>query len=267
MKNIRGSITNECKKLEWIQEIYPGHWIFKEPISKLLSNLGDYFFKEIGKPLKFSRIIFPKIIPENTFLKYGNSLYPASIALTVNRNRKKAKSLLVLDPALTCFYGSYMDSNIPLIRLPILANDLGLGMGFRNESNKNLKEFYRSVEYYRSDFLFLGTPTQVTKLLKNINILFNKSIEKLDLKIYKTKDTDKVKNQLLESIDFMVDIGKENIEIASTANRKTWVTNNYNIKCAEGNELWSGYLSVGLTRILYCFLATHGFDKTKWPKF
>jgi seryl-tRNA synthetase len=266
LKTIKNSITNECIKRGWLKEIYTGHWIFYEPLSTLLVLFKEFFSDSIKEKLKIQEVLFPKIIPLNLYEKYGKKFYPTNLALQIKKNPKEIST--VLDPALTVAYSSLNDSIIPIKNLPILYNEIDISASFRNEK-RSLKEFSRSVEYYKSDFIFLGTPEQVSNIHEITVNAFKDCLSKLELKIFLNSKILKIKSEgkYLNIIDFLFRYEKQSLEIASAANRRTWVTSKYNIRNSENKPMWSGYLSIGLTRILYSFLSSNGFEDSNWPIF
>jgi len=266
MTEIRDDITQKAIELGWLKTIYPGVWMVYDPLASYMDFLQEFFYERIGRPLGFMKLIPPTIIPKRIYHRYGQEFYPVELAIEIKEFANQGNSeQLVLDPAFTSFYGSLENRALAEDILPFQVTEASIGISYRNE--KDVSEFSRSREFIKKEFLFIGYPDQVRNLHIKTMTSFESCLNLLGLehRIRENRTQIKGRQNDYQTTDFEIDINNIQLEVASAANKQNWVTSHYNIRSVSGRELWSGYLSIGLSRIMYCILSVHGFDECKWP--
>lgn len=259
------SITKKCEESKLIRKIAPGLWVFRSHLSRLLQNLVESLDNYMSKELSFDRVLFPKIIPFKYFKKYGSTFYPENIVFRINKRDLNQESF-ILDPAATSFYSSYSNSLIEDSELPIKITDLGIGVSFRKEDPKTINEFYRAREYYKKEFLFIGYPDDVNEIQKKLLEQLESFLSKIELSVHYTDEKIISDDKRFTTKEINSPCDGDKLEVASTGIREDLITSHYEIRSVSKKELWSGFLSIGLSRLVYCILSKYGLNPNLWPK-
>ncbi len=305
--------TEEMVKRGWlVQGPTKGKWFYRPQATALLRSMEKIVMEEVFKPLGFQEVIGSNIISGDIWIKTGHLMgMPMEIyyvtepksrseefwedfidVLKITREipheifRKKVtlRPLKGLTYAqCPVIYWSFKNKVIDENDLPVLVMDRTQN-SFRYESGGR-HGIERTDEFYRIEFVFIGTPEQVVeikdKMIERYKYIFEeilelewrmaevipfhlqhsgeifeedkccKTIGTIDFEAYLPYRGDRETSEWLEF---------QNITIVGDKYTKA-----FNIK-GQKSDLWSGCSGVGLNRWVAAFTAQKGLDEGNWPK-
>lgn len=219
------TITKICMDRFWLIKYDKNQWIYTEFLTNLLRKLENDIIEKIAHKLGFKEWIFLNIINKKTLNVYGlKNIKPFYI-----------KNNLVLDPLKISLYqalaNKYLKKSVKVFER---------NTTFRNE--KISENFHTANEFRRLDFYYIGKPKEVLDLRNNFIKLFKVYLKKLDIEC-------KIINK--DEKGFIKEFYCDNLELGNIGTKKDTILKKFRIR---NNDLWAGYASIGLDRILYCIL-------------
>lgn len=282
-------------------------WVLPKRTTKLITGLKKLFTNKIAEENNFEEWIFPRIIPERILLKTGWLNFHRSEAFLINPKReyqytpidirgnpfnisedttgfKICEIAYTLDP-IQCvsFYYSLFKNKIPLNQLPIKVFEHQGGWTWRNETE--LKGFYKTIEFLRIEFVYMGLYSHVIEIRKNLISCFSNCIKKiLDLPLFfaegescfvePTKANNYEHNNYeyidktedFQTIDLIIKRLDGSFSEVGSISRYSDIPSNFAIEITgKADQLWSGCMGIGLNRILICIWEKYGLDENSWP--
>ncbi len=218
------ALTKSLLDKNLIIEYDKNQYVYTEELTKMLRYLENGIIKNIAKPMKFKEWILPAIIKNETIQKYGNT----------DISYFKVNEQYILDPLRITLYTLL---NKKELQLPLKIFERSLV--FRNENKTNNLAIQN--EFRRLDFFYIGIQKEVTKIMKTFIKQFKKYLE-----------TNKIEYTTTEE-ELITEFQSKTIEIANIGTRKNLRLKQYNAKTDD--NIWAGYASIGLDRLVYCKLS------------
>ena len=298
--------SEEMEKLGWIKHgMSRGQWIFGPKAASLVRVFEQIAIEEIIKPLGFSEMIFPKLVPWDVWMHSGHAkgVYPEIYYVCTPKSRDPAYWEEVTD-----YYKVTGEVPIDMIRERIdgpiggmcyaqcppfwpfvqgetLGNDcLPLhvfdrsGTSHRYESG-GIHGIERVDEFHRIEVLWLGTAEQTVATADKLHEAYLRVFDEiLELEWRCAKVTPWFMAQEgLAGLSDTERVGTRDYEAILPYNgdwlefQNVSINGNkypkgFNVKIQSGEECWSGCSGIGLERWTASFLAQKGFDKENWPE-
>lgn len=274
----------------WVKKFSDGQWVYLSKMAKLFRVLINVLRDDIARPLKFEEWIFPRLLKEETLKKFGcidswpkylfnvSSLPEGGSQTTINKDCK-----YMLDPVQCSQFYQYLSMySLSPEDLPIKIFETLGGWTYRNEFKKNLNGFSKTIEFLKTEFVFVDRPKQVGAIRMQTLEKILEILEKLELRwrvvigqgCYenlpkkKTKTQKGIKNvNEIETLDIELYIPYEKrwLELSSCNILYDEKIRTFNIRRSPKLKIWSGCIGVGINRFAYGFLSQHSFDTKKWP--
>lgn len=303
-------ITEELLKRGWVKKFSAsGVWHFMPPMTALIRAIEQLIVERIALPMGFQEILLPRLISLDTERKKGqtaiaNEMFwvcpPASrdpgffdefvdyveITQTVPRDLllKKLEPPIGAISYAQCegFYQLFEKEILDLDALPMKFYDR-FGPTWRYEAG-GIKGIERLNEFYRIEFVFIGSPDQVVKIRNEVKDRALEIIDKvfnMDWRLDKVipvylEHAGKVEDEeedLVKTYDLTImlpfetlDRKEKELEIASFHVHKDFYAERFNFKDKSERAVWTGCSGLGPTRFAYIFLLRWGFDFEKWPE-
>jgi seryl-tRNA synthetase len=255
---------------------------------RLFEVLKGLVEERIGRALGYIPITLPKISPVDTFRKanilgkwdgYLERVQPFSATNGVKEDYLMEP--LQCTPLYQYLEGRVLDASDGPLKLYDAS-----GPTYRNEDTEEISPLIKQREFHRSEFMYLGTKEQVISSREETLAKLEDLCDSLSMQYrivvgsgcYQISDDDILFPKTAEEIsikDLEVHIPAgfdkrgermHHLEVAGAAALGDIQAKRFNICASDGGHLWSGCVGVGLERLMYAFLAHHGFDKAAWPE-
>ncbi|RXE57070.1 seryl-tRNA synthetase [Methanoculleus taiwanensis] len=301
-----GNPTEEMLARGWIKHgASRGQWIFAPQAVALFRAFERIVVEEIIRPLGFSEMIFPKLVPWEVWMRSGHAkgVYPEIYYVCTPKTRDPsywediADYFKVTGEVPVEMIRDRLDGPIggmcyaqcppfwPFVQGETLANDClpirvfdRSGTSHRYESG-GIHGIERVDEFHRIEILWLGTAEQTIETANRLHETYTRVFEDLmELEWRSARVTPWFMAQegmLGESGS--ADIGTRDYE-ALLPYSNSWLEfqnvsvngdkypKGFNVKIQSGADCWSGCSGIGLERWTAAFLAQKGFDTAKWPE-
>ncbi|MFA6888497.1 MAG: aminoacyl--tRNA ligase-related protein [Candidatus Woesearchaeota archaeon] len=257
-----------------------GHYVLLPKATTLLRRLDNILETILAQNIGFEEVILPKMAPVETFQKAGILGRWDSYLLSVTpySTTQGISEQYILDPLqCTAFYQYHAGKSIDVSEKPLLWYDHS-GPTYRNENVPRLRAGIRQREFHRAEFMYLGSPEQVTATRKKCLSALENLCDDLKLQYrivvgagcYECNPEENSSNDIIPILDLEIFCPTESknqwLEVAGCSILETTVTSRFSIKNSNNESVWSGCVGIGLERFVYALLSTHGTDKKYWPK-
>lgn len=297
--------TQEMISRNWIKHgASRGQWIFGPQAVQLFRAFEQIVIDEIIKPLGYSEMIFPKLIPWEVWMKSGHAkgVYPEIYYVSTPKTRDPAYWEDIADyfkvtgevpvdmirdridgpiggmcyaqcpPFWTFVQGETLANDC----LPILVFDRS-GTSHRYESG-GIHGIERVDEFHRIEILFLGEKEHAIgaahKLHDSFTHVFDEILE-LEWRCARvtpwfmaqeglTGDTE-VSEAGTWDYEALLPYNGNWLEFQNVSVAGDKYPKGFNVKIQDNSECWSGCSGIGLERWTAAFLAQKGFDRENWP--
>ncbi|MEM2874539.1 MAG: aminoacyl--tRNA ligase-related protein [Candidatus Hadarchaeales archaeon] len=292
-----------CVREGWITE-FPGRgqWIYAEPYAALMHAIEDMIVERIALPMGFREVMLPKLIPIPVMRRMPGYLdsvpegmyyvcppprdpeafskFKASLRLTgripVDELRKVLKEpSYVLAPA-QCepFYQAFSGRRVRLEDLPLKQYDRS-GWTYRWEGG-GVEGLIRTQEFRRIEFVFMGSPDDVTSIRDEV---VERAIGLMDelglewrllvatpfyLREGETGSSEKA-GVATYDLEALLPYSGEWLELGSYNVHRDRFAKSFKIKEVRNRDIWTGCCGFGTSRWVVGFLAQHGLDGERWP--
>lgn len=282
-----------------------GQWIYGPQAVQLFRAFEKIVEQEIIKPLGFSEMIFPKLVPWEVWMRSGHAkgVYPEIYYVCTPKTR---------DPAYWEDIGDYfkvtgevwvekirerIDGPIggmcyaqcppfwPFVQGETLANGClpirvfdRSGTSHRYESG-GIHGIERVDEFHRIEIVWLGSVTQTVTLAGDLHAAYRHVFEDLlELEWRAAKVTPWFMAQegmvgscgceTVGTTDYEAYLPYSDswLEFQNVSVNGDKYPRGFNVKIQSGEECWSGCSGIGLERWTAAFLAQKGFDPAHWPE-
>ncbi len=301
-----GNPTEEMLARGWIRHgASRGQWIYAPQAVRLFRAFEEIVVEEIIRPLGFSEMIFPKLVPWEVWMRSGHAkgVYPEIYYVSTPKTRDPAYWEEIadyfkvtgevpvdrirdrLDGPIGGMCYAQCPPFWPFVQGETLANDClpirvfdRSGTSHRYESG-GIHGIERVDEFHRIEILWLGTAGETVEIADRLHEAYLHVFEDLlELEWRSAKVTPWFMAQegmLGESAS--VDIGTRDYE-ALLPYSGSWLEfqnvsvngdkypKGFNVKIQSGADCWSGCSGIGLERWTAAFLAQKGFDPAEWPE-
>jgi hypothetical protein len=213
----------------YISEFSKNIWVLSNRSIELLSNIENELLKMLKK-MSFKEWSFPHIIPYKVYKKIGkNDIKPYKI-----------ENGLILDPLGLACYKFLGQTNY--LKIPLLIFERKTV--FRKENK--YYDFKNSNEFKRIDCFYFEDPKKIILIHNKLIKIYTNYLKKKGFSIKTVQSRDHLKCEIfvLTSEGF--------IEVANIGVLKEKRIKQFNINFYK-KKVWSGYCSIGLSRLLYCF--------------
>jgi len=298
--------TQIMEKKGWIKRGYNrGQWIYGPQVTHLFRTFEKIVLKELLDPLRFSEMIFPKLVPWEVWMKSGHAqgVYPEIYYVCPPKTRdpeywedvkntyeitKEIPVDLIKDKIdspiggmcyaqCPSFWGFLQGETLPTNQLPLKVYDHS-GTSHRYESG-GIHGIERVDEFHRLELVWLGTKEETLEMAEKIKEKYKHIFENiLEIKWRTAWVTpwfmaQEGKNGLSD----MEGAGTVDYEAITPYNNK-WIefqnlsvnadkyTKGFNVKSQNNEKLWSGCSGIGLERWTAAFISQHGINNDKWPE-
>lgn len=302
-----GNPTEEMISRGWIRHgASRGQWIFAPPAVQIIRALEEIVEEEILRPLGFSEMIFPKLVPWEVWMRSGHAkgVYPEIYYISTPKTR---------DPAYWEDVGDYfkvtgkvwveeirkrVDGPIggmcyaqcppfwPFLQGETIANEVlpirifdRSGTSHRYESG-GIHGIERVDEFHRIEVVWIGTIEQTVKVAEELHERYRHVFEDiLELRWRAARVTPWFMAQegMIGEGCCSGAVGTTDYEAFLPYN-DTWLEfqnvsvngdkypRGFNVKLQSGAECWSGCSGIGYERWVAAFLSQKGFDTSRWPE-
>ncbi|MFH7882559.1 MAG: aminoacyl--tRNA ligase-related protein, partial [Candidatus Aenigmatarchaeota archaeon] len=303
-------ITEELVKRGWVKKFTTaGVWHFLPPMTALIRAIEYLIVERIAKPMEFQEIFLPRLISLETHMKKGQLAIPNDlfwVCPPISKNLEEfedfidyvevtqtiPKELLMkkLDLPIGAisyaqcegFYQIFEKEIVDLDKLPLKFFDR-FGPTWRYEAG-GLKGLERLNEFYRMEFVYIGSPEQVVDIRDEVKDRTLEIIDKifdLEWRIDKVipvylehaGKVEEEKEELVKTYDLTILLpfktlskAERELEIASFHVHKDFYAERFNFKDKAGRIVWTGCCGLGPTRFAYVFLLRWGFNFNEWPE-
>ncbi|MFC1690658.1 aminoacyl--tRNA ligase-related protein [Nanoarchaeota archaeon] len=270
-----GDVGKIAEEKEWLKEVSPGVFLYRQEITGIFTKLRELFEKEVVYPMEFGEMVFSRLLLPQTLADFGCIKYTPELLFEATRG----STTRILDPVQCApLYEAIRGQTLNY--LPLLVYEPGIEPTFRNEKEEELDSFFKAKEFRRLELIYIGTPDQVRETrrtvekyvlsyLTNLEINWRTTVgepccgfpETLD-KYKKAQKPDEIP---IHDIEVWLPHKEEWREIAGCGIEYDRLVKAFNV--GPDQNLWSGCTGLGLNRLAYAFLAQHGFDKENWPAY
>lgn len=301
-----GDPTQEMVRRRWIKHgASRGQWIFGPQAVEIFRAVERLVLDEIIKPLGFSEMIFPKLVPWEVWMRSGHAkgVYPEIYYVCTPKTRDpsywediadyyKVTGTVPVDQIRERLDGpvggmcyAQCPPFWPFVQGETLANDClpirvfdRSGTSHRYESG-GIHGIERVDEFHRIEILWLGTREQTIATASRLHDLYTRLFEdvlELEWRCAKVTPWFMAQEGMVgESSD--AEIGTRDYEACLPYNG-SWLEfqnvsvngdkypKGFNVKIQSGEECWSGCSGIGLERWTAVLLAQKGFDRANWPE-
>jgi seryl-tRNA synthetase len=301
-----GNPTEEMLNLGWIKHgASRGQWIFGPQAVQLFRAFEAIVVEEIIRPLGYSEMIFPKLVPWEVWARSGHAkgVYPEIYYVCTPKTRDPsywedvADYFKVTGEVPVEMIRERIDGPIggmcyaqcppfwPFVQGETLANDClpirifdRSGTSHRYESG-GIHGIERVDEFHRIELVWLGSREQTVEAANQLHDAYTHVFEDLlELEWRSAKVTPWFMAQEgMVGESGSADIGTRDYEAYLPYNN-SWLEfqnvsvngdkypKGFNVKIQSGADCWSGCSGIGLERWTASFLAQKGFDSDRWPE-
>ncbi len=301
-----GNPTEEMLARGWIRHgASRGQWIYAPQAVRLFRAFEEIVLEEIIRPLGFSEMIFPKLVPWEVWMRSGHAkgVYPEIYYVSTPKTRDPAywediaDTFKVTGQVPVDRIRDRLDGPIggmcyaqcppfwPFVQGETLANDClpirvfdRSGTSHRYESG-GIHGIERVDEFHRIEILWLGTAEETVETANLLHEAYRRVFDDLlELEWRSAKVTPWFMAQegmLGESAS--AEIGTRDYE-ALLPYSDSWLEfqnvsvngdkypKGFNVKIQSGADCWSGCSGIGLERWTAAFLAQKGLNPAAWPE-
>ncbi|MDD1671471.1 MAG: serine--tRNA ligase [Methanomicrobiales archaeon] len=282
-----------------------GQWIYGPQVVQLFRAFEKIVEQEIIRPLGFSEMIFPKLVPWEVCMRSGHAkgVYPEIYYVSTPKTRDPAywediadyfkvtghvwveKIRERIDGPIGLMSYAQCPPFWPFVQGETLANDsLPLrvfdrsGTSHRYESG-GIHGIERVDEFHRIEIVWLGTVDQTVAIASDLHTAYRHVFEDLlELEWRAAKVTPWFMAQegmigscgceAVGTTDYEAYLPYSNswLEFQNVSVNGDKYPTGFNVKIQSGEECWSGCSGIGLERWTAAFLAQKGFDPAEWPE-
>ncbi|KQC05598.1 MAG: serine--tRNA ligase [Methanoculleus sp. SDB] len=298
--------TAEMLKRGWIKHgASRGQWIFGPQPVRLFRAFETIVVEEIIRPLGFSEMIFPKLVPWEVWKRSGHAkgVYPEIYYVCTPKTRDPAYWEDVADYFKVTgevpieMIRDRLDGPVggmcyaqcppfwPFVQGETLANDClparvfdRSGTSHRYESG-GIHGIERVDEFHRIEVLWLGTAEQTVEVADRLHEAYTRVFDELlELEWRCARVTPWFmaqeglvgvsENESIGTRDYEAILPYSNgwLEFQNVSVNGNKYPKGFNVKIQSGAECWSGCSGIGLERWTAAFLAQKGFDVSQWPE-
>ncbi|MDR2623633.1 MAG: hypothetical protein LBC39_03525 [Methanobrevibacter sp.] len=290
----------------WIKRGYNrGQWIYGPEATYLFRTFEKIVLKELLEPLKYTEMIFPKLVSWDVWMKSGHAqgVYPEIYYVCPPKTRdpkywEDVKNIYNITKEVPVdlikekidvpiggmcyaqcpsFWGFLQGETLASDQLPLKVYDHS-GTSHRYESG-GIHGIERVDEFHRLELVWVGTKEDTLEQAENLKKKYNHIFEDiLEIKWRTAWVTPWFMAQEgKHGLSDMKDAGTVDYEALTPYNNK-WIeiqnlsinankyTKGFNVKSQDNKLLWSGCSGVGLERWAAAFISQHGLNSEKWPK-
>ena len=301
-----GEPTEEAVKLGWVKKFPgKGQWFYAPQFVALQHALEEIFVEKLIEKLDFEECMFPKLIPipvmekmkyleglpegmyycsaprrdPEVFDKFRSELeIKREVPIDLLKEGLKDPSYVLAPAQCEPFYEFLSHQVVDEKDLPIKFFDRS-GWTYRWEGG-GAKGLDRVHEFQRIELVWLGTPEQCNEIRDKTVELSHQIADDLELDWYTEVGDDpfylegrKVENRGIEFPDIPkkemrlnVPGQEKGVAVVSANIHGTHFVEGFSIKETHSHRVWTGCTGIGLTRIVFGFLAQKGFDPENWPE-
>ena len=298
--------TKEMITRYWIKHgISRGQWILGPQVVQLFRAFEDIVEQKIIRPLGFSEMMFPKLVPWEIWMKSGHAkgIYPEIYYVCTPKTRDSSywedvadyfkitgeiwteKIRERIDGPIGGLCYAQCPSFWPFLQGETLANDClpikvfdRSGTSHRYESG-GIHGIERVDEFHRIEIVWLGSIEQTIEIAEQLHKAFHHVFEDiLELEWRAAKVTPWFMAQegmvgecgceTIGTTDYEAFMPYNNdwLEFQNVSVNGDKYPKGFNVKMQSGAECWSGCSGIGLERWTASFLAQKGFDPSMWPE-
>jgi seryl-tRNA synthetase len=298
--------TEELISRTWIKHgASRGQWIYAPQAVQVFRALESIVNEEIIRPLGFSEMIFPKLVPWEVWMRSGHAkgVYPEIYYISTPRTRDPAYWEDVADyfkvtgKVWVERIREQVDGPIggmcyaqcppfwPFVQGETLANEClpirvfdRSGTSHRYESG-GIHGIERVDEFHRIEILWLGSAEQTVQVANELHERYRHVFDEvLALEWRAARVTPWFMAQegmvgpeesgVVGTTDYeaYLPYNKDWLEFQNVSVNGDKYPKGFNVKIQNGEECWSGCSGIGLERWTAAFLAQKGFDPSDWPE-
>ncbi|MEN4018143.1 MAG: serine--tRNA ligase [Methanobacterium sp.] len=301
-----GDPTEEAAKLGWVKKFSGrGQWFYAPPLVALQRAIEEIVLEKLVYSMDFEECLFPKLIPiplmdrmkyleglpegmyycsaprrdPEIFNKFRDELViKREVPIDLLKEGLKDPSYVLAPAQCEPFYEFLSHQVVDEKDLPIKFFDRS-GWTYRWEAG-GAKGLDRVHEFQRIELVWLGTPKQTEKLRDQTIDISHKIADWLELEWYTEVGDDpfylegrKVEDRGIEFPDIpkkemrlVVPGEKKGVAIVSANIHGTHFVEGFSVKETHNHRIWTGCTGVGITRLVFGFLAQKGFNQDNWPE-
>lgn len=297
--------TQEMITRKWIKHgISRGQWIFGPQAVQLFRAFEDIVEKEIIRPLEFSEMVFPKLVPWEVWMRSGHAkgVYPEIYYVCTPKTRdptywediadyfkvtgevwtEKIRERIAGPIGGLCY--AQCPSFWPFLQGETLANDClpikvfdRSGTSHRYESG-GIHGIERVDEFHRIEIVWIGTEDQTIEVAGQLHKAYHHVFEdilELEWRAANVTPWFMAQEGMVEACgcetvgttdyEAFMPYSNDWLEFQNVSVNGDKYPKGFNVKIQSGAECWSGCSGIGLERWTASFLAQKGFDPSLWP--
>ncbi|NYT05794.1 MAG: serine--tRNA ligase [Methanomicrobiales archaeon] len=297
--------TEEMVKKGWIKHgAARGQWIYGPQAVQLFRAFETIVLEEIIRPLGFSEMVFPKLVPWEVWKRSGHAkgVYPEIYYVCTPKTRDPAYWEDVADyfkvtgevpvemirdridgpiggmcyAQCPPFWPFVQGETLATDCLPIHVFDRS-GTSHRYESG-GIHGIERVDEFHRIEVLWLGTAEQTVDTADRLHAAYTRVFDDLlELEWRCARVTPWFmaqeglvgvsENEQIGTRDYEAVLPYSGgwLEFQNVSVNGNKYPKGFNVKIQSGADCWSGCSGIGLERWTAAFLAQKGFDMADWP--
>ncbi|MBI2674963.1 MAG: hypothetical protein HYX24_00775 [Candidatus Aenigmarchaeota archaeon] len=279
----KGDALNVAKERGWLLEFSEGQFVYAEDLTRYFKAFQQLFRDEVACPLNFAEWILPRLLPQEILEKFGSVQFVPRSLFEVKQfyERPDKRKNYFLDTVQSAsLYYALAKTPLNDEKLPLRVFETIGGYQWRNERGEELHGFDKLYEYLKMEHVYVGFPKQVVESRRKQAEKYKTLFRQLGLNFrivvgapchVSPKNSERYeKAQNLDEIpllDFEFEIPYEDrwLEVCGACVEEDENTQSFGIQARSGEKLWSGCSGVGLNRLVYAYLAQHGFDPNSYP--